>query len=126
MTARRQAKSRNLSSTVTASGGVPRSLLLGRCIEVWSGTGIFDLGPAQSAFRRWSVARHWWLDTAGIESTAEGCALIPVGGLWSVEYLNDEWQDMRLARAGATAADIDDLRAEAMDLFDRASQAKNR
>lgn len=126
MTARRQARSRDLSGNVTASGGVPRSLLIGRCIEVWSGPNVKNHRPALSAFRRWGVVRRRWLEDAGVESVADGCALIPVGGLWSIGYLTDEAQGKRLARAGVTVDDIDDLRAEAIDLFDRANRAKRR
>ncbi len=126
MSARREARARHTAALVTGVGGVPRSLLIGRCIEVWADQDAAK--PPASAMRRFSAARAWWLSLAGIP-TSEAAKLIPSGAPWSVEYLTNLDRAAgvveRLSRAGASAHDLSALRQEAGHLLALAADARS-
>ncbi len=73
-----------MTAAVSAAGGVPVVLLVGRCIEVWADPGAER--PPSSAMRRFSVVWSWWLEGAGVDSR-ERCQIIPTGNPWSAAYL---------------------------------------
>lgn len=132
MSARRQARARDVSPAVSSVGGVPRSLLIGACIEVWgadsSGAGFSP--PGFSARRRFGAVRLWWLDQLGLEPGREAFKTIPPAGApWSMEYLIyrgvEDLASERLARAGCTLHDVPDLRHEATQLHNSAASAVN-
>jgi hypothetical protein len=101
MTARRQARARDVAAVATTVGGVPRALAVGRCIEVWAEDPDAVNAP-YAAMRRFSTARRWWLEQAGVESVAEGCQLVPLGSPWSVEFLTYRGQAERIGRPVAS------------------------
>ena len=110
----------------TDAGRPPRSLLIGCCVDVWSAQD----GSQFSAMRRFAAAREFWLGAAGVEDVADQQCLIPNGAPWTVEFLLYRGQAERmhrplgvlvselLGKAGCTARDIPNLRAEAAALFD--------
>ena len=134
MTARRRAKAGHEPPS-TGPGGVPAALLVGRCIEVW-GDPASEARPDCSAFTRFSRARTWWLQSAGIDRPEDQDRLVPGAPIpWSALYLlersrteaaGQQLADLvhgRLSAAGATLANLDDLRAEAVQLHEMAVDA---
>ena len=120
MTARRAARARSsLPGMVNGAGGVPRCLLVGRCIEVWADDPGAE-GSHVSAVRRFNRARDYWFELADVPR-AERHRLTPGGAPWSAAYLigqgRSEVAARYLSRAGATVADLAALRREAGELF---------
>lgn len=120
MTERRQARGLAAGGVVTGPEGVPQALLVGRLIEVWSD----DSKNALSAFARFAVARRHWLNEHGITSTAQACELVPMGNLWSYDFIVDDPERLKVANArlraaGVTRRNTPRLRREAVALLDR-------
>lgn len=121
MSARRQARARNTPEAVRTVGGLPRCLVIGRCVEVWGLPDDPNLTTVYAGMRartRFRTVRAWWLRGAGI-GDKEGWQLIPAGAAWSVETSPNVTE--RLARAEATLADLSALREEADVLLARAN-----
>ena len=87
---------------VAGRGGVPRGLLVGPLIEVWSAPVAWTLvrvesveaaglASAVSAMRRWSEVRRCWLAAAGVHVEVERGHLVPAGGnpsrQWSAKFM---------------------------------------
>lgn len=121
-----------MPANLSRDGAVPPCLAIGRCIEVWGEPG--ERSP-YNAMRRFGVVRRWWLAEAGVTTAQQQEQLIPFGAPWSVEYLLYRGQAERagrssaaivaerLAAAGCTVDDLDDLADEAHRLFTIASRA---
>ena len=106
---------------------MPAALLVGRCIEVWAEPKADS--PADSAFRRFAVARGWWLDAAYVDKPTDRDALIPRGTPWSVDYLIEtrgQYVAERLAPADATPDDLPRLAAQGGDDLFLAAAAATR
>lgn len=125
MSARRQARARDVAHAVTGAGGVPRALLVGRCIEVWA-EDPKDVAAPSSTMRRFSAGREWWLAHAGIDDSLDARPLIPTGSPWSATYLatapphaaqNEARLLERLAEARVAITDLSTLRREAKALL---------
>lgn len=125
MSARRQARARDVAEILTDSGGAPRCLKIGRCIEVWADSeDALDLDSrglslthASSAMRRFSDVREWWLHRVGIPDR-ESWQTIPGGAPWSAHYVSRTYGGAQKARADAVLAQLGDLRTEVLRLYD--------
>lgn len=91
------------------AGALPPELVIGRCIEVWSGhlPANAEFEPWYSAWWNWSTARHALPD----EPRRAG------GAPWSLTDSDRKhgpgYADQRLRRAGVTRDDIPPLRRAA-------------
>ncbi len=120
MSARRQA--RGHGPVENEAEGVPRSLLIGPCIEVWS----HSTPNALTARSRYATARTAWITTRGLTPVDVQAAGIGSTGVpWSVEVLDETGQQMfvtkRLQRARATRASLNALKTEADRLYEDAA-----
>jgi hypothetical protein len=76
-------------------GGIPVCLLAGRCLDVWS-PGVEPGGWPQPdwyrAWRRWGLAREWWLHDQGIDPWDHHAAPrgLAVHTPWSFAFLEEE------------------------------------
>jgi hypothetical protein len=125
---RRQARVKaSAAFSVDGDGSVPRCLLVGRLVEAW---GLPELHPdprtvaaLMAAKSRFRTVRLWWLDQQGI-SYHDGWSVLPSGAPWSASALIAAGQEAqvraRLAPAGCTLADLDDLTTEARGMYDTA------
>lgn len=135
MSERRQARERDMSEAVEATGGVPAALQIGACIEVWADPKS-QSPSAISAWRRYSMARNWWLESAGLDDQAEATDLFPGRSPWCFAHLSyigqaervgrpvDEIVDEMLTSVGVTRADVHELRVEAQALYRPAKRAE--
>lgn len=119
MSARRAARDRRPRQAITRPGDFPRALSIGACAEVWADPQT-DGQPARAVPRYRSVRRryrtavhHWRLNhhTTEVETTRPG--------FWSLED-GPEVTERNLAQAGCTTDDLEQLRAEALALLERA------
>jgi hypothetical protein len=140
---RRKARARDLPGQVAGSGGVPRALFVGPLIETWTGPVALSargdteesaaMAAAVAAMRRWSELRRGWLDQAGIADEHERHQLTPADGCpsrpWSAIHMTRSGEEAellvsdRLAAAGAVLADVPELRREALELLELATEA---
>lgn len=108
------------------SDGIPRCLLIGRCIEVWSNDGG-DSDP-YSTTRRFQTVRRYVLDRiGGVRTADEEDDVIPRGSAWSAGFTMRPEQQVgrsgaaevaeRFALAGCTLHDLPRLRDEAEGLL---------
>ncbi|HEY3530393.1 MAG TPA: hypothetical protein VGK78_14700 [Nocardioides sp.] len=108
------------------TGGVPRALMLGPCLEVWADEDAEV--PQASAMRRFSAAREAWAAREGI-GLAEVNTQVRSRSPWSIQYLSYRGQaervgrpvrelvNQRLAAVGCTLADLSQLADEAETLY---------
>ena len=126
MTERRAARAR-IPLSGRPGGAVPRCLLIGRCIEVWSADG--GSTDFSSAMRRFSTVRRYVLDRLKVTTVTEQCQAVPLGSPWSADFLISRERQGRssearvtehLARAGCTVHDLPRLRDDAEALLTEA------
>lgn len=130
MSTRRQARSTVDALEVT--GGVPKCLAVGPCIEVW-GSGAESIDLMQIRTRsyvksRYRTCRTWWLEQQGI-SDKEGWQLLPGSRAWSSHHVTGAGrrEDIRrrLASIGCTTKDLPRLAKDAERLLMKATETED-
>ena len=132
MSARREARAKAVNHA-PRKGAIPRSLLLGPCIEVWAKDepNPWDAEGWRgiSAFTRVKRAREAWGVTRGLDREGlQGVFGTSTGSPWSAYFMDaNGFADRateRLSRADCTRDDLIELRAEAQALYALTSRAK--